>query len=113
MQSKLSDLIDNLSGINNNECKSYMERKKSKSECDFIGFKNNRLNYKCKEWGKRYSKLIDQGIKNFPIMYPFCNGNLNKFVFLLKKGVYPYEYMDSWERFNETSIPPKEAFYSE
>ena len=31
---------------------------------------------------------------------------------LLRKGVYPYEYMDSWERFNETSLPNKEAFYS-
>ena len=36
-----------------------------------------------------------------------------KFVLLLRKGVYPYEYMDSWERFNETLLPPKEAFYSE
>ena len=34
-------------------------------------------------------------------------------VLLLRKGVYPYEYMDRWERFNELSIPPKEAFYSE
>ena len=33
-------------------------------------------------------------------------------VLLLRKGVYPYEYMDRWERFNELSIPPKEAFYS-
>ena len=31
---------------------------------------------------------------------------------LLRKGVYPYEYMDSWERFNETSLPDKKAFYS-
>ena len=31
---------------------------------------------------------------------------------LLRKEVYPYEYMDSFERFNETSLPPKEAFYS-
>ena len=31
---------------------------------------------------------------------------------LLRKGVYPYEYMDSWERFEETKLPPKEAFYS-
>ena len=35
------------------------------------------------------------------------------FFFLLRKGVYPYEYMDSWETFNETSLPDKEAFYSE
>ena len=32
---------------------------------------------------------------------------------LLRKGVYPYEYMDSWERFNETSLPDKETFYSD
>ena len=31
----------------------------------------------------------------------------------LKRGVYPYEYMDSWERFNETSLPNKKSFYSE
>ena len=31
---------------------------------------------------------------------------------LLKKGVYPYEYMDSFERFDETMLPPKEKFYS-
>ena len=31
---------------------------------------------------------------------------------LLRKGVYPYEYMDSWEKFNETSLPSKEDFYS-
>ena len=29
---------------------------------------------------------------------------------LLKKGVYPYEYMNTWERFEETNLPPKEAF---
>ena len=32
---------------------------------------------------------------------------------LLRKGVYPFEYMKSWERFNETSLPDKKAFYSE
>ena len=31
---------------------------------------------------------------------------------LMRKGVYPYEYMDGWERFEETALPPKEAFYS-
>ena len=46
-------------------------------------------------------------------MYSFCNNDLNKFVLLLRKGVYPYEYMDNWERFNETSLPSKESFYSD
>ena len=31
---------------------------------------------------------------------------------LLKKGVYPYEYMDSWQRFDETQLPPIDKFYS-
>ena len=31
---------------------------------------------------------------------------------LLRKGVYPYEYLDSWNRFNETSLPDKRDFYS-
>ena len=30
----------------------------------------------------------------------------------LKKGVYPYEYMNSFEKFEEKSLPPKDAFYS-
>ena len=31
---------------------------------------------------------------------------------LLRKGVSPYEYMDSWERFDETVLPTKKEFYS-
>ena len=34
-------------------------------------------------------------------------------LFCLKKGGYPYEYMDILERFNETSLPDKKPFYSE
>ena len=30
---------------------------------------------------------------------------------LLRKENYPYEYMDSWERFNETTLPNIKAFY--
>ena len=31
---------------------------------------------------------------------------------MLRKGVYPSEYMDSWEIFNETSLPSKKDFYN-
>ena len=31
---------------------------------------------------------------------------------MLRKGVYPYEYMDSWEIFNESPLRPKKDFYS-
>ena len=89
-----------------------MERRNIKSECDFIKFKNKRLNYKCKECRKRCFKSINRLIEKFPSMYQFCNGDLNKFVLLLRKGVYPYEDMDSWEKFNETSLQDKKALYS-
>ena len=36
----------------------------------------------------------------------------NKFILLLRKAVYLYEYMDDWEKFNEISLPEKEKFYS-
>ena len=31
---------------------------------------------------------------------------------LKQKGFYPYEYMDTEEKFNDTKLPPREAFYS-
>ena len=31
---------------------------------------------------------------------------------LTRKGVYPYEYVNSWDRFNETQLPPIDVFYS-
>ena len=32
---------------------------------------------------------------------------------MLRKGVYPYEYVDRWKEFDKTSLPDKKAFYSE
>ena len=47
-------------------------------------------------------------------MHKFCNGDLDKFFLLIRKGIYSCEYIDSQERFNVNTIPlPKEAFYSE
>ena len=94
MQFKLSDLVDNLSEINKKECKACMERKKIKSECDFIGFKNNRLNYWCKECGEKCFKPINEAIKKIPNTNQFCNGDLNNFILLSWKGVYAYEDME-------------------
>ena len=51
-------------------------------------------------------------IEKFPNTYQLCNKDLNKFALLLRKGVYPYEYMDCWEKFKEESLPDKESFYS-
>ena len=44
--------------------------------------------------------------------YKFSNYDSNKFMLLLRKGVYTCEYMDDWEKSNETSLPEKEDFYN-
>ena len=38
--------------------------------------------------------------------------NTDNFNLMTRKGVYPYEYMDDFSRFDETCLPPQEAFYS-
>ena len=70
----------------------------------------NFMYFECKkDYKKDFNKEL---IKRFANIYEFCNEDINKFILILRKDVYPYEYMDSWERFDETSLPNKEAFYS-
>ena len=57
-------------------------------------------------------RSIKPSIRKFSSIYQFCNGDLNKFILLLRKGVYPYEGMDNGEKFDETTIPAKKAFYN-
>ena len=90
-----------------------MERKKNTSECKFVGIEGNKLSYNCKKYNNKSDKPINGLIKKFPNIYKFCNKDVHKFGLLLRKGVYPYKYMDGWEKFNETSLPDQEAFYSE
>lgn len=62
------------------------------------------------------STMLSSGLEGFPISYAY--GNHKKtysnweslFPLLTKKGVYPYDYMDSFERFNEEKLPEKESF---
>ena len=57
---------------------------------------------------KFYEKLN----KLFFNTYKFSNHDKYKFILLLQKGAYPYEYIDDWEKFNGTFLPDKEGFYS-
>ena len=57
--------------------------------------------------------LLIELSQKFPNTYQLCNKGLNKFALLWRRGVYPYEYMDNWGRFNEESPPSEEYFCSE
>ena len=35
-----------------------------------------------------------------------------RFELLTRKGIYPYDYIDSFERFDETELPAKQHFYN-
>ena len=60
---------------------------------------------------QKMQKIIEGLIKKLSSIYQFCNGDLNKFILLLRKGIYLYEYLKIWEKFDETKLPPKEVFY--
>ena len=104
----LSNLNGNLSeGLYNDRCID------CKSCLDYMTTKDEQLIFRCFSCKKNYEKNFNKDlIKRFANTYEFCNGDLNKFILLLRKGVYLYEYMDSWQRFDETSLPDKEVFYS-
>ena len=50
-------------------------------------------------------------IDHFVNLKKYCSGN--QLSFLLRKGVYAYDYADCMKKLDETSLPPKEAFYSQ
>ena len=45
-------------------------------------------------------------------LFGFEDYSVLQYDLLTRKGVYPYEYVNSWDRFNETQLPPIDAFYS-
>ena len=113
MSTSPSSFVDNLSEIYKKECKRCEEKRKIKAVCNFIGLENNKLNYECRECKKRWLMPINELIKKFSNVYQFYNEDTKKFILLLRKGVYPYEYMDTWERVNEISLLDKKSFHNE
>ena len=110
MNVSLLDFVDNLSGriFNSIVCTKGIEREKINLECCFVGLKNDELIYRRRKW----ERSIKPVIRKFPSIYQFYNGDLNKFILLLRKDVHPYEDMDNCEKFDETTLPAKEVFYS-
>ena len=61
------------------------------------------------------SSSLDNLIKNLPdeaFKYTKQEFKKEQFNLMKQKGIYPYDYMDSFNRFNETQLPNKQDFYS-
>ena len=127
MQDSLSNLVDNLSEINNKESENNMrsmmdslsqsidkvseiDRKiseidKKEPENKFIDNMRSMIASLSQSIDKvsEIDQEISQAtlIKKFFNTHQLCNKDLNKFALLLRKDIYPYEYMDSWKRFKE------------
>ena len=70
------------------------------------------IEYKCLCCNKNYQHKFGEKLKEQLFSAcKFYNDNNNKFLLLLGKVVYPYEYIDDWEKFNETSLTEKEDCY--
>ena len=64
-------------------------------------------------YNKNYSNKLDEELKNrIKSTFKFSNNDINKYILLWRKHVYPYEYMYGWGKFNETSLSQKKEFYS-
>ena len=122
MGSSLSNLVNNLvERIHKIKCKYGPDDKKCETcgikykYCDcfiqYTNFKDDLIEYKCLYCNKTYQQKFDEKLKErFFSTYKFCNHDKNKFTLLLRKGVYPYKYMDDWEKFNGASLPEKNFF---
>ena len=124
MASSLSNLANNLAerihkikckyGHNDKKCETYrIKYKDCNCFLEYTNFKEDLIEYICLCCKKNYQKMFDENLtKQFFNTYKSYNHDINKFILLLRKGVYPYEYMDDQEKFNETSLPEKKIFYS-
>ena len=108
MASSLDKLASNLCGTSGIQCD------KCKGNMELINISGNYIaSLGCERWRTKKTKGLDEGVlkKSFNHTGRFW-GCDEKFRQMIRKDVYPYEYMDGWEKFEEAGLPPKDTFYS-
>ncbi len=112
MASSLANLVENLVGVNDVRC----DAKQCESKVmEFLNLdKSYAAHFKCRKCGG--GKTLE--LKIGDLQEKFSNTTSHyadvdaQFRLLLRKGVYPYEWMNSLDKMNETQLPPIEVFYS-
>ena len=108
MTSSLDKLASNLCGTSGIQCD------KCKGNIELINISGGYIaSFGCERYKTKKTKDLDREVlknnSNQTSGFWRCD---EKFRLMSRKGVYPYEYMDGWEKFDKTSLPPKVAFYS-
>ena len=85
-----------------------------KDSLNFMSCSLDKLVSNLNEKGKKENKSLQE---TFPITYEYFKnkwktGDEDCFEFLTRKGVYPYEYKDSWGKFKEIKLPDIDKFHS-
>ena len=110
MNASLSNLADNLSEINKCNCES--ESLKNTKVMNRLINNKKIVRTTCKTCKSRKDQLFFGLIKKFPCTFKLCRNNAQKFMLLLRKVVYAYEYMDSIDKFKEKELPTIDKLYS-
>ena len=61
---------------------------------------------------KKTSISLNYHISKFFDLFNFCKKDLDKIALLVTEGVMCYEYIDSWKKSKEKSLPSKEKIFS-
>ena len=107
MATSLSNLVDNLvEGIQKIKCTNC-------TMCcfEYTNTKDDLIEHKCLCCNKNYEKKLDENFR-FPNTYKSASHDIDKFILLTRKSVYPFEYMGDWGKSNETLLSKKEDFCS-
>ena len=102
----------------------YTNKKGQKVEMNINAIPNNMEKYMAFMLGNHLvfldsfqfmSSSLDNLVKNLPdeaLKYTEQEFKNEQFNLMKQKGIYPYDYMDSFEKFEKTELPAKEEFYS-